>query len=186
MNKKETLQILTLLSANYESFAKRTEIYENLQIVANLWYECLKDLEYNLVLLAVKQVVISNKFPPTINEIREKVVEIINPKTDSAIEAWEEAYKMICNGSYMTKEEFESHSPKVKKFFGSVEQVRQLGKVDIDTCNTVVKGQFLKQYQNLSEREEKERLLPKEMNEMIDKLTSKMDIGELGEGGKEL
>lgn len=118
MTRQETVVILTLLAGNYESFARRTETDEQVKIMLDTWQECLGDLEYNVVLQAVKKTMITSPYPPTIADIRKNAVEIINPSTQkSAIEAWNEAYGMICVGLYMTEEQFNTHSPEVRKFF---------------------------------------------------------------------
>ena len=107
---------------------------------------------------------------------------MINPTTTiSAIEAWNEAYGMICNGLYMTEEQFNQASPIVKKFFGNVRQVKELAQTDTDTVNSVTKGQFLKQYNILIEREIEQKMLPPQMQEFITKIANKMDIKQIGE-----
>lgn len=88
---------------------------------------------------------------------------------------------MICNGIYMTEEQFNQASPEVKNFFGNVRQVTELAKTNIDTVNTVVKGQFLKQYDILVQRKKQQRLLPKELKEFTEQLVEQMDIRELEE-----
>lgn len=179
MNKQETVQIITLLAGNYESIANKSEMQQKMML--NTWYECLRDLDYNLVLQAVKKTIINSKYPPTINEIRQNAIEMINPTTTiSAIEAWNEAYKMICNGLYMTEEQFNQASPIVKKFFGNVRQVKELAQTDTDTVNSVTKGQFLKQYDVLVKRETEQKMLPPQMQDYIGKLADKMDIKQIG------
>lgn len=79
---------------------------------------------------------------------------------------------MICSGGYMTEEEFDKASPEVKKFFGNVRQVKELARTDIATVNTVTKGQFLKQYEIITERQREQRLLPENMKEQLLKLQS--------------
>lgn len=171
MNRQETIQILTLLSGNYESFAKRTETDVQVTMMTNTWHECLGDLDYKLVLQAVKKTIINSPYPPTIHDIRKNAVNIIKPTMQkTAIEAWNEAYGMICGGGYMTQEQFESHSPEVKKFFGNVRQVYELSQTDTDIVNTVVKGQFLKQYDILVQREQEQRMLPQDMQNFIKEL----------------
>ena len=180
MNKQETVQIITLLAGNYESIANKSEMQQKMML--NTWYECLGDLDYNLVLQSVKKTIINSKYPPTINEIRQNAVKMINPTTTiSAIEAWNEAYGMICNGLYMTEEQFNQASPIVKKFFGNVRQVKELAQTDTDTVNSVTKGQFLKQYDILIEREIEQKMLPPQMQEFITKIANKMDIKQIGE-----
>lgn len=181
MNRVETIQVITLLAGSYESIAKKDKTQKELMIAT--WLECLGDLDYKLVLQAVKKTIIESPYPPTICEIRKNAIEMINPSTQrTAIEAWDEAYKMICNGLYMTQEEFDSHSEEVKKFFGNVRQVKEQAQVDTDIVNTVTKGQFLKQYEVITNREKEQKLLPQKMQDFIGELAEKMDMKRL-EGG---
>lgn len=180
MNRPETIQVITLLAGNYDSIAKKDKTQKELMI--NAWQECLGDLDYKLILQAVKKTIIESPYPPTICEIRKNAIEMINPSTQrTAIEAWDEAYKMICDGLYMTQEEFDSHSEEVKKFFGNVRQVKEQAQVDIDVVNTVTKGQFLKQYEVILNREKEQKLLPPQMQDFIAQLAEKMSIKQLGE-----
>lgn len=180
MNKQETTQIITLLAGNYNKISEKTK--EQKQMMLNTWYECLNDLDYNLVLQAVKKTIIESEYPPTIHEIRKNAIEIIKPTTNkTSIEAWNEAYSMICNGLYMTEEQFEMASPEVKKFFGNVRQIKELAQTDLDIVNTVTKGQFLKQYEIIIERQKQDKLLPEKMQNLIKGLTSKIEIKQIGE-----
>ena len=182
MTRQETVVIITLLAGNYESFAKRTQTDEQVKIIIDTWHECLGDLDYKLVLQAVKKTIIESPYPPTIHEIRKNAIEIISPTaTRTPIEAWEEAYKMICNGSYMTQEEFERYSPEVQKFFGSTTQLRAYA-TNTDFNMDVVRSNFLKQYEILVEREKQQKLLPEQMQNMIGQLAGKMDIKQIGGG----
>ena len=180
MSKEETIQVITLLAGNYDSIAKKDKMQKQLMI--NTWQDCLGDLDYQLVLQAVKKSIIDSPYPPTIHDIRKNAVEMINPtQKRTAIEAWNEAYRMICGGLYMTQEQFEMASPEVKKFFGNVRQVAELAKTDIDTVNTVTKGQFLKQYDVLVQREQERKMLPPQMQEITKQLAERMSVKMIGE-----
>ena len=147
----------------------------------NRWQECLGDLDDKIVLQAVKKTIIESPYPPTIHDIRKNAIELVNPSTKrTAIEAWNEAYKMICNGAYMTQQEFEKHSPEVQKFFGSTTQLKAYA-TNVDFNMDVVRSNFLKQYELIIERENKQKLLPKKMQDMINQLTNKMTMKELEE-----
>ena len=179
MKKQETAQIITLLAGNYNNIAEKNK--EQKQMMLNTWQECLGDLDYKLVLQAVKKTIIESPYPPTIHDIRKNAIEMINPSTKrTAIEAWEEAYKMICNGSYMTQEEFDKHSPEVKKFFGSTTQLKAYA-TNVDFNMDVVRSNFLKQYEAITEREKQQKLLPEQMQKMISNLTEKLDVKRLEE-----
>ena len=180
MKKEETIQVITLLAGNYDSIAKKDKIQKQLMI--NTWQECLGDLEYQVVLQAVKKSIIDSPYPPTIHDIRKNAIEMMNPTQNrTAIEAWNEAYSMICNGLYMTAEQFETASPEVKKFFGNVRQVRELAMTDADVVNSVTKGQFLKQYDVLVQREQERKMLPPQIQEFTKQLAEKMSVKMIGE-----
>ena len=134
------------------------------------------------MLNAVKKTIIDSPYPPTIHDIRKNAIEMLKPNTSkTAIEAWNEAYRMICNGLYMTEEQFEKASPEIKKFFGSVRQVKELAQCDTDTVNTVTKGQFLKQYEVITQREQEQKLLPQQMQDFAKQLAEKMSVKQLKE-----
>lgn len=182
MNKQEMIQVITLLAGNYDSIAKKDKLQKELMI--NTWLECLGDLDYEIVLQAVKKTMIQSEssYHPTVHEIRKNAIELINPtQNKTAIEAWNEAYSMICDGLYMTEEQFNTASPEVKKFFGNVRQVTELAKTSIDTVNTVTKGQFLKQYDILIQREKEQKLIPESMKQFTQKLAEKMSVKQIGE-----
>ena len=181
MTRQETVVIITLLAGNYESFAKRTQTDEQVKIMLDTWHSCLEDLDYQLVLQAVKKSIIESPYPPTIHDIRKNAIELVNPSTQrSGIEAWDEAYKMICNGAYMTQEEFSAHSPEVQRFFGSIGQLKAYA-TNMDFNMDVVRSNFLKQYESIVEREKQQKLLPPKKQDMIEQLANKMSIKELGE-----
>lgn len=182
MNKQEMIQVITLLAGNYDSIAKKDKMQKELMI--NTWLECLGDLDYEIVLQAVKKTMIEseNSYHPTVHEIRKNAIELIYPtQSKTAIEAWNEAYNMICGGLYMTEEQFNTASQEIKKFFGNVRQVTELAKTNVDTVNTVTKGQFLKQYDILVQREKEQELIPESMNNFTKQLAEKMSIKQIGE-----
>lgn len=179
MNKQETIQVIALLAGNYDNIAKKDRIQKELMI--NTWLECLGDLDYRIVLQAVKKAIISSPYPPTIYDVRNNAVEIISPSTaKTGIEDWDECYKMICNGLYMTKEQFDSHSEVCKKFLGSLSQLKAYSQ-NVDFNMDVVRSNFLKQHEIIVKREKEMKLLPKKMQELIGQLSEKMSVKELGE-----
>lgn len=173
MKKSEIIQIITLLAGNYKDISNKNDKEKTMML--NTWYECLGDLDYNIVLQSVKKTIIESPYPPTIHEVRKNAIELLNPTTRrTGIEAWEEAYKMICSGTYMTQEEFDSHSLEVRKFFGSREQLRAYS-TNTDFNMDVVRSNFLKQYDLLVERQKQDKLLPEKMQNMINGLIDNMN-----------
>ena len=180
MTRQEKIQILTLLSMNFDSWAKRTETDEQVEMMISNLQEFLGDLDYKLVLQAVKKSIIESLYPPTIHDIRKNAIEMINPTKSNALDDWDECYKMICNGNYMTQAEFDKHSAICKKFLGSLSQLKAYaGNADFNM--DVVRSNFLKQHENLIQREKQEKLLPQKMQDFIGQLADKMNVKQIGE-----
>lgn len=170
MNKTELVQIMTILGSNYQSISRQLEDPDKKKIVLRTWFECLEDLDCNLVMAAVKKNIISSSYPPTIHDIRTSALELVTPQNEkkTPIEYWNEAFKMITKGTYMTQEDFDKYSEVVKKFFGNnVAQVKELAMTDITTISTVTKGQFLKQIDIIQQREKENNLLPESIKQVM-------------------
>lgn len=181
MNREETTQILIILASNYKFYNEQMSEKGKSDVLVKTWQGCFNDIPYQIVANAVKKVMLISTYPPTVAEVRKQAVETINPNTSkSAIEAWNEAYQMICSGSYMMQEEFEKHSEEVKKFFGSVRQLKDYaGNEDFNM--DVVRSNFLKQYDVLVQKKQEQKLIPLSMQEFTQKLAQKTDINQIGE-----
>lgn len=166
MNKQETTQVIALLVGNYQSIADKPENIKRMMV--NTWYECLGDLDYKLVLNAVKKIMIESPYPPTIHEVRKNAIDIANPsKNKNPLDAWNEAYKMICSGTYMTQEQFNEHTEEVRRFFGNnVENLRSYS-TNEDFNVDVVRSNFFKQYDRIEKEIREWKMLPEKMKMLI-------------------
>ena len=174
MTKTETVKLLAVISA----------AYPNMQVTeatVDLWHELLGDQDLNIVLVAVKKLILESPYPPTIADIRKRAVEVMTPPEDriDAAEAWGEVQRAIrLYGYYREAEALESMSPRTAKV------VRWIGWSEICLSEDlgVVRGQFLKMYQQVAEREHKEQLLPVTLRDDIKKIASKFSL-KLVKGG---
>jgi hypothetical protein len=128
------------------------------------WEAMLKDVPYKLAEMALKKVLSTAKFFPTIAEIREAVAEITNPQMPSWTEAWGEVVQAVRQYGYMReKEALESLSPaaaKVVRWFGWQEICRS-------EEPDVIRGQFRMAYEAQAKREREMAVLPTEIRELI-------------------
>ena len=88
----------------------------------SLWYEGLKDLPYQIVSIALKKYVQTNKFSPTIADIREQAEQLNqnNQKTDlNENEAWTLVLKAIQRSGYYSEEEFAKLPKIIQRTIGS-------------------------------------------------------------------
>lgn len=178
MTKEETFNIITLLAGNYDSIMNKTK--EQKKIMIDTWYECLGDLDYSLVKQAVKKTMTETKFIPTIAEVRQNAIEMITPQRKTGIEAWDDAYKIICRGTTVTQEEFDNLEPNLKKFFGSVSQIRGYA-TSTDINMDVVRSNFLKSYETLEQRNKEQEIMLPETRQRLQELQN-MAIKQIGGG----
>ena len=61
----------------------------------NVWYELLKDIDYQVANMAIQMHAQSSKFPPTVAEIRESASKIVHGEVKDWSKAWEEACKAM-------------------------------------------------------------------------------------------
>ena len=94
MNKKEALQILAILKAAYPSSYNGMTKEEASGTVA-VWCMQFADLPAEVVMMAIHKLISTNKFPPSIAEVKDKIEKI----------HWE-AYEMITftQGEFLPEE----------------------------------------------------------------------------------
>jgi len=168
MTKTETVKLLAVISA----------AYPNMQVTeatVEIWHELLGDLGFNIVLTAAKKLILESPYPPTIADIRKRAVEVMTPLEDrlDAAEAWGEVMRALrVFGYYREAEALQSMSPRTAKV------VRWMGWSEICLSEElgVARGQFMKMYQQVAEREHKEQLLPAMLRNDIKKIASKFSL----------
>lgn len=75
MTREETLHVLAILKAAYPSSYNNMTKREASGTVA-VWYMQFEDVPVDIVLMAVQKCISSNKFPPAISEVKEKLSKI--------------------------------------------------------------------------------------------------------------
>lgn len=174
MTRKEMAQLLAVLAASYPRF-------EVDDLKARVWHEMLGDLDYAVASMAIKKIIMQNTFAPAIAEVRKAAMEIVNPEQVTGSEAWGEVTRAIRNyGYYREAEALASMSPTTARV------VRHMGWRDIcvsEEPTGVLRGQFLRMYGQVADREQEQQLLPAGMREQISKLADGKDL-RLIEGGK--
>ena len=151
-----------------------------------LWYSELKDIPYQLAHLALQKYVCTNKFAPTIADIREQVAELNNQNEEELNEtvAWSLVLNAIRHSAYYSNEEFEKLPPVVRRAVSSPRQLREwaiLENVDGKTM-TVIQSNFQRAFRVEQQRErERSKLSPDVL-----KLMRPINNPKIEDGQKEL
>lgn len=177
MNRDNIIAILGILKTAYPSFYANMTKAEGEATIA-LWQEMFNDTSPAVVTLAVKSLISHLKFPPTIADVKEEIAN--RTHKENAIDYWNEAYNMICNGSYMTQEEFEQCSEVCQRYFGSVARLREKSRTE-NLNLEVEQSNFNKVAESLITRKKQDLMLPANVKKEIDKLAEHMSIKMIGE-----
>ncbi|MCR5034402.1 MAG: hypothetical protein K6B42_03160 [Clostridia bacterium] len=135
----------------------------------NMWYELLKDIEYNELSLATKVYMQTKAFPPTPADLRKIVVSLRSDNAETDVELWAKIAKAARNSTYGSVEEFEKLPPVCKAFIGSAASLKELGLLDKSTLETVVKGQFMRVAPQIRERKNEVMGLSAEIRQEIER-----------------
>lgn len=165
MTVDETKMILGILKTAYPNFYKEMSKQEMLNVV-DLWADMFKNDNSKLVTVAVKELINSFQYPPTIADIKNKIYNLTNEeKTPS--ELWDRLQKAISRGIYHSEEEFEKLPDEVKEFIRSPKQLKELAMMDSDVVHSVTKGQFFKQIEVIQKRKEEDKKMLPESKELL-------------------
>lgn len=148
------------------------------QYAFDMWFEFFKDYPYKVITMASQSHIATNKYPPTIADIRESAARITTPIDEdmSELEAWSLVRKAISNGNYGAEQEFEKLPPIIQKTLGSPAAIREMAMVDANEVDTIDKSHFVRNYKAQLERSRRDRQLGNSLRLSIEQ-TRRGDIG---------
>lgn len=173
MTREEAIKVLSILKANYQGFYKDISKREAEEVIS-LYQVMFSDCDIGLVVLAVKELINSLKYPPTIADIKNKMYELSNKHNDkSPTELWDKLLKAIRNGYYGYLREFDELPDEVKDFVRRPEQLRELALMDSNIVHSVVKGQFFKQIEIIKQRKKEGELMLPDTKRLLEKISKR-------------
>ncbi len=170
VSKEEMGQIMKILRTAYPRYYANTNKEDMINAI-NLWCEMFSDIDILTLATAVKSLISHFEYPPTIADVKKEIVKYI--VKDDPIDYWNEAYKMICNGIYMTQEEFDSHSEICRRYFGSVARLRE--KASTENLNMEVEQSLFNQTaKTIIKRDQENAMLPNDIKFKLQSLSDKL------------
>lgn len=179
MTREETTAILGVLKTAYPNFYKDMNKQQMLDTV-QLWSEMFVNENIEVVKIAVKSLINTFKFPPTMADVKEQIYKLQYPETDDTTELYNGLKKAIGNSIYNAVDEFAKLPTIVQKFVGSPKQLREWA-IDENFNDNVLRGQFSKQITTLKARQKEERQMLPEAKNMINKIIENSKIKFLNE-----
>jgi len=159
MTKTGTYKLLAVLKATYPRFYTNMKADET-EVIVSVWSEMLSDIDDNIATVALKRLIATNKFPPTIAELLESVRAVKYIPLPDAGQAWEEINQAISNfGYYRGEEAMASFSCDTTR-----QVVKRMGWREL--CSAPLehemanRAHFLKMWDSMTERIKENQVIP--------------------------
>ena len=136
----------------------------------DLWYQELKDLPYPVASAALRKWVGTEKWPPSIAEIRATAGELVNGPAADWGQGWQEVQQAVRRfGWCREKEAMDSLSPAART------AAQRIGWQDICTSENMetLRAQFRQVFQTEAQRQRQDALMAPEMKALISGITMK-------------
>lgn len=160
MDKKE----FSLFAAALKTYYPREQLLPNEQAM-ELWYRQLKDIPFKVAEVSLNKWVATNKWSPSIAEIREACAEITTGKLPDWSEGWEATMKAIRRyGSYRPKEAMDSLDEITR------ECVKRIGYREMCLSENIgyFRTTFKTVYESLATRKKIDNQLPPAITKLIE------------------
>lgn len=164
MTRQETKDLMAILKAAYPNFYKDIS-KEEAKAAVDLWATIFSDTPVKLVIEAVKSLICTLKYPPTIADVKEKIELLTQPARMTEMEAWHLVKKAMNTSDFVSA--FRSLPPEIRRIVGSPDQLKEWAYMDIETVNSVIQSNFMRSFKTVAEREREFAKLPESAKQLM-------------------
>ena len=175
-----TKQEFSTLAMAIKTYYPKENILPNQQAM-ELWYRELHDIPFPVAEAALRKWVNTNKWSPSIAEIRAMTVNVVEGEQMTWGESWEKAVKAIRRfGSYNPREALESLDPLTRRC------VESLGYRELCISENPMadRANFRMVFETLDKRQQTEKQLALPLKEIIHQIQTH-SVKQLGDGKQE-
>ena len=127
----------------------------------NLWYKALQDIQYPTLNKAVTNYIMTNKFPPTIADIRSLSYRLTTQPDMLASAAWNQLIRALRQSYSPDAETYWEQLPqRTKLIVGGFTTFRAWGNTSLESLESVQRPMFIKRWEEYQRREMTEAAIP--------------------------
>ncbi len=167
---KEIIMIMTYTYPNYKP--------ADITATVDTWTAILSSYQFEHIRAALHSYILSDTkgFAPTPGQLIDKIPVKSFDMTE--MEAWGIVNRALSNSSYHAKEEFDKLPLVVQKTLGRFEVLQEWAGMEIDTVQSVIQSNFIRNYRTVLQREKERNKLPTRLREILEAAGAKMtEIG---------
>ena len=163
---KEIIMIMTYTYPNYKP--------ADITATVDTWTAILASYQFEHIRAALHSYILSDTkgFAPTPGQLIDKIPVKSFDMTE--MEAWGMVNKALSNSNYHAKEEFDKLPLVVQKTLGRFEVLQEWAGMEIDTVQSVIQSNFIRNYRTVLQREKDRNKLPTRLREILEAAGAKM------------
>jgi hypothetical protein len=163
---KEIIMIMTYTYSNYKP--------ADITATVDTWTAILASYQFEHIRAALHSYILSDTkgFAPTPGQLIDKIPVQSFDMTE--MEAWGMVNKALSNSNYHAKEEFDKLPLIVQKTLGRFEVLQEWAGMEIDTVQSVIQSNFIRNYRTVLQREKEHNKLPTRLREILEAAGAKM------------
>jgi hypothetical protein len=166
---KEIIMIMTYTYPNYKLV--------DIKATVDTWAAILASYQFSHIKAALHAYILSDTkgFAPTPGQLIDKI-----PTRDfemTELEAWSLVSEALSNSSYHAREEFEKLPTTIQKTLGGYDVLQEWAVMEIDTVQSVIQSNFIRNYRTVLQREKEMSKLPDSLRKLLE--TAKTEITEI-------
>lgn len=181
MTRQEALAVMAMLKTAYPNFYKDLS-KEDVNAAVNLWATMFSEEPIQVVTEAIKTLMCTLKYPPTIADVKEKIVAIMHPEVMTEMEAWQKVRRAI--SYYNADEKFAQLPPVIQKIVGSPNTLREWAQMEADIVDSVIQSNFMRSYKAKMKQEKEYAMLPESTRQLIQSIAVNRDMKAIAGGGE--
>lgn len=155
MTRQEMMVVMGILQDAYPRFYSGKTKDELIRAL-DLWAEIFSDNPSAVVIQAVKLLIMELQFPPTIADVKARMDLLVRQPQKTSAEVWSCILKAICNSNYNSVAEFDNLPLEAQRIVKTPSQLKLWAQMDLETINSVIQSNCLKQYA-AQQKEDKQR-----------------------------
>lgn len=165
---KEIIMIMTYTYPNYKP--------ADITATVDTWTAILSSYQFEHIRAALHSYILSDTkgFAPTPGQLIDKIP--IKSFDMTEMEAWGMVNRALSNSSYHAKEEFDKLPLVVQKTLGRFEVLQEWAGMEIDTVQSVIQSNFIRNYRTVLQREKERNKLPTRLREILEAAGAKMTV----------
>lgn len=169
MTRDEVKEIIMIMTYTYPNY-KPTDI----KATVDIWASILAPFPFEGIKAALHAYILSDTkgFAPSPGQLVDQIQVRNFDMTE--LEAWGLVNKALSNSNYHAKEEFDKLPPLIQKTLGRCDVLKEWAIMEMDTVQSVIQSNFIRNYRTVLQRERDTSKLPVKLRKLLETTGAKM------------